>query len=484
VQTAVTAVDGSFSFNLLAAGTYTVTELPLPGWTQTTATPAPITVTATDNVTGVSFGDFKNVALSGQAFNDANDNGTLDAGDTALAGVTINLTNAATAQVVASTTTTATGAFSFTNVGPLPGGAAYAIRETRPAGAIQTTANPAAFAPASGTDQSGFQFGNAFTKRTIVTGIDAGGPPTVTVRDATSGLVLSSFSAYAPAFTGGVRVATGFFSGGTTPDIVTAAGPGGGPHVKIFSSTGTVLASFFAYDSTFTGGVNVAVGDVNGDGTPDIITGADAGGGPHVKVFDGAALLTGHVDVLASFFAYSANFHGGVRVAAADIDKDGHADIITGAGAGGGPHVEVFSGQTGQLIRSFFAYNSSFTGGVYVAAGDVTGSGQQDIITGAGVGGGPHLRVFDGATNGSLLSQAYAFPPVGPGTLITWTAGLRVATTDANGDGKADIIVAPGAGEQSLVRVLNGQTLVELTPPGQLTVFDPSFLGGIFVGGN
>ena len=62
---------------------------------------------------------------------------------------------------------------------------------------------------------------------------------------------------------------------------------------------------------------------------PDIITDADAGGGPHVKVFDGAALRAGQISVLYSFYAYAPSFHGGVRVAAADIDKDGFADIIT-----------------------------------------------------------------------------------------------------------------------------------------------------------
>ena len=350
-------------------------------------------------------------------------------------------------------------------------------------GSIQTTPTPADFAPSSGTNVSTYQFGIAFQERTIVTGVDAGGTPTITIRNAATGAVISSFDAYASAFTGGVRVATGFFSGGTTPDIVTAAGPGGGPHVKIFSQNGTVLASFYAYAPTFTGGVNVAVGDVNGDGIPDVITGADAGGGPDVEVFDGAALMAGHVKAIDSFYAYSPSFHGGVRVASADIDGDGYADIITGAGPGGGPHVEVFSGKTGQVVRSFYAYAARYTGGVYVAAGDVTGSGQQDIITGPGFGG-PDLKVFDGSTSGTVLSETYAFPPVGPGTLLNWTAGLRVATTDVNNDGNADIIVTGGSGEQPFVKVLDGRTLTELSPPGQLTAFDPGFLGGIFVGGS
>src|SRR5207249_4020231 len=123
------------------------------------------------------------------------------------------------------------------------------------------------------------------------------------------------------------------------------------------------IRSFFAYGPAFTGGVYVAVGDVTGDGRPDIITGAGEGGGPHVKVFDG---VTGAE--VRSFFAFNAGFTGGVRVAAADVDGDGTADIVCAAGPGGGPHVIVFSGATGAVIRSFFAYDINARFGVNVAA--------------------------------------------------------------------------------------------------------------------
>ena len=231
--------------------------------------------------------------------------------------------------------------------------------------------------------------------------------------------------AYTPSFLGGVRVALADVNGDGVPDIITGAGPGGGPHVKVFDGlTGQQLpgaiGSFYAFAPSFTGGVFVAAGDVNGDGVPDVIVGAGAGGGPHVKVFSGA-----DGSVLASFYAYSSTFRGGVSVAAADVTGDGLADIITGAGPGGGPHVKVFSGSDFSTVASFYAYAPTFTGGVAVAAGDLNGDGSADIITGAGPGGGPHVKVFSGADL-AVLDSFYAYA-------TTFTGGVTVATAELNG---------------------------------------------------
>jgi hypothetical protein len=156
--------------------------------------------------------------------------------------------------------------------------------------------------------------------------------------------------------------------------VVTGAGPGGGPHVRGFeTAAGTERFGFFAYAPTFTGGVHVAAGDVTGDTIPDVVTGAGPGGGPHVKVFDGRSLLAGAGSVeVRSFFAYGAGFTGGVRVAAPDVNRDGHADLVTAPGPGGGPHVRLFDGATGVPLPgplgSFFPYPVPFTGGVFVGA--------------------------------------------------------------------------------------------------------------------
>src|SRR5205085_4754006 len=90
------------------------------------------------------------------------------------------------------------------------------------------------------------------------------------------------------------------------------------------------------------------------------VTGAGAGGGPHVRVFDA-------LGERLSFFAYDAAFRGGVRVASGDVNRDGVPDIITAPGPGGGPHVRVFDGRTGAPIAGFLAYEAAFRGGLFVA---------------------------------------------------------------------------------------------------------------------
>jgi hypothetical protein len=314
---------------------------------------------------------------------------------------------------------------------------------------------------------------------TIVVGADAGGGPQVQVGDAITQQIVSSFYAYDPAFRGGVRVAVGDVNRDGVNDIITGAGPGGGPHVKVIDGTrinelqadgqiaaSAVLYSFFAYDAAFTGGVFVAAGDVNGDGFADIITGAGAGGGPHVRVLSGA-----DGSVLSDFFAYDAAFRGGVTVAAGDVTGDGNHEVITGAGPGGGPHVQAFEILVGAItrLRSFYAYDPSFAGGVFVSAGDVNGDGIDDIITGAGAGGGPHVQAFDGSNVANVLSTFFAYN-------AGFTGGVRVGTLDVNGDGIVEIVTGAGPGGGPHFQIFsNGVSQFNEN------VFDPGFLGGIFV---
>ncbi len=303
-------------------------------------------------------------------------------------------------------------------------------------------------------------------------GADAGGGPQVNVYDADSGAPLATFSAYDPNFTGGVRVAVADVNRDGSAEIITVPGPGGGPNVRLFDGNTFTplpdpLGNFMAFDPGFTGGVSVAAGDVNGDGYSDVIVGADAGGGPNVVVFSG---MDG--SVLQNFMAFDSAFTGGVRLAAADTNADGFDDVIVSPGPGGGPNVRVFSGANLAPLLSFFAYDAAFTGGVTVAAADLNGDGLAEIVTGAGAGGGPDVAVFSGI-DAAFLRGFFAFG-------AAFTGGARVTASDLLGDGLAEIVVGAGPGGGPSVCEFDGQTLELLD---SFFAFPPGFTGGVLVGG-
>ncbi len=169
-----------------------------------------------------------------------------------------------------------------------------------------------------------------------------------------------------------------------------------GPHVRAWNYDGGTLTSiagvsYFAY-GTLKYGVNVACGDIDGDGMEEIITGAGPGSvfGPHVRGwnYDGGTLtpISG-----VSYFAYGTNQFG-VNVACGDLDGNGDDEIITGPGPGVvfGSHVRGWdvSGGTASALPgvSFFAYPAHLLYGARVGTGDLDGDGIDEILTTLGPG--------------------------------------------------------------------------------------------------
>ncbi|MFA5248108.1 MAG: S8 family serine peptidase [Patescibacteria group bacterium] len=231
----------------------------------------------------------------------------------------------------------------------------------------------------------------------------------------TKGLIIKEFKVYNDDIKSGINIAVGDIDNDRQDDVVASAGAGRAPELMFFSSDGVLSKKFFAYDKNFRGGVNVAVGDVDGDGKNEIITGAGPGGGPHIRVFDNLG------NVKSQFFAYDKNFRGGVFVSVADIDGNTAGrgeEIIASPGKGGGPQIRIFDG-AGNVKSQFFAYDKNFRGGVSASAGDLNGDGLAEIVVGAGPTGGPHVRIFTVA--GKLLDSFYAFDQ-------TFTGGVNVET--------------------------------------------------------
>jgi len=174
------------------------------------------------------------------------------------------------------------------------------------------------------------------------------------------------------------------------------------------------LASFFPYALQFNVGANVAAGDVEDNGFADIVTGANVGN-PDVRVYRGQDIANGTFNpngasLVAQWFAYGLNFNVGAFVAVGDTNGDGYADIITGSTAGN-PQVKVYDGRAiaqgafnrsnpdAALLDEFYAYQLGQDIGTTVAAGDFEGNGRWDILTGASAGA-PHYRVVRGQAAG------------------------------------------------------------------------------------
>ncbi len=252
----------------------------------------------------------------------------------------------------------------------------------------------------------------------IILGTGYGNGPQVMILDQKFN-VINQFFAYDQKFRGGVNVAAGDVDGDGQIEIVTAAGVSGGPHVRIFDTKGKLKGQFFAYDPKFSGGVNLAVGDVMGDFRAEIVTVPMSLGGSHVKIFDGQGILQSH------FFAYESRFVTGSSVKIGNIygkSSKGKNEIVIAPGPGRDPEIKTFDAY-GTQIRGFLAYAEKFKNGVNLAIGDINKDGLDEIITGAGPGGAPHVRAFTG--KGELKESFY-------GLEANFTGGVSVGFVELN----------------------------------------------------
>lgn len=256
--------------------------------------------------------------------------------------------------------------------------------------------------------------------------------------------------------------------------LAVAGGPSGFATITSLDIDGNLVSSKrFQPFIGFRGELRVASGDFTGDGVPDLIVGAGAGGGPRVQVIDG---FTGRI--VEDFFAFESTFTGGIYVASGDFNADGRADLIVGAGELGGPRVQVYDSATRRLVIDRFAFEPQARVGVHVAAGDFTGDGLDDLIVAAGIGGGPRVRVLDGSNLNAttFVADFFAFDP-------TDRAGAYVSAGDFDNDGLADIVTSTGPGVETRVRIYNAANLNLRDPNVPITFRDFSPFGAADTGG-
>ncbi|VTS06302.1 FG-GAP-like repeat-containing protein [Tuwongella immobilis] len=308
-----------------------------------------------------------------------------------------------------------------------------------------------------------------------------------------------------PEFAAEVRGTVGDVDGDGIEDNILVTGPGGGDRLRILrGGSGTDLLNGGIFRTNpgeeFTNiGLFVAAADLDGDGKAEIVVSPDNGGGARIQIF---RFQNGTLVQIGNFFGIDdLNFRGGARIAMGDINNDGTPDLIVGAGISGGPRLALYDGKSltqstpVKLIPDFFAFEPSLRDGVYVASGDMNGDGFAEIVLGGGPNGGPRVMILDGARSlqastidpsrpASLdapLSNFFAFSP-------DLRGGVRVAVKNIDGDALADLVVGTGGGVSARVQTYRASLLNLVAPnagPIQeaFTPFpDPLGLNGVYVG--
>lgn len=238
------------------------------------------------------------------------------------------------------------------------------------------------------------------------------------------------------------------------PDLVVSEGQGGDSDTAVFLNQGSfAFASPVAYapsGPTSSSGDTAAVGDVNGDGRPDMVI--HTGGALKVLLGNGDGTFQNPV-------AYPLGSHDG-RVALGDLNGDGRDDVVATS-----------------LYDKSLTYSLSNSDGTLQPAqplaldvptdarvADLNGDGKQDIIATTDFGTEPAL--FLGKGDGTF-NAAQAWGSSGE---------LMAGIDDFNSDGQPDVFTANSAGVAALNIYLN-QSLPSYTAGPRIAGNPPATVG-------
>ncbi len=482
--TTTTSASGTYSFSGVTPGNYTLSEVVQGGFVQTApvAGSFPVFVTSGSDISNDNFGDFQTVSVSGNVFNDINGDGSQEGGEPGLAGWTVNLVQGTT---TLSVVTNASGAYTFTGVGP----GSYTLSEVVQSGFVQTApaANVYTFTTSSGLNVAGGSFGDTVPASGSVSGevyndlngngaLDSGEPGlagwTVKLTSGTTTLTATTTASGTYTFTG---LAAGSY---TLSDVVQGGfvptAPGGGSFAVNLTSTSSVTGDNFGAFQTVSVSGNV-FNDINGDGSQE---GGEPGlAGWTVNLVQGTTTLS---VVTNASGAYTFTGVGPGSYTLSEVVQSGFVQTAPAA------NVYTFTTSSGLNVAG-----GSF-GNTVPASGSVSGEVYNDLNgNGALDSGEPGLAgwtvtLTSGSTTLSTTTSAsgtYTFTGVAPGTYTlgeTLQSGF-VATVPSDGSASVTVpanasIAGPNFGDFKTTSV-SGEVFNDLNGNGALDSGEPGLAG-------
>lgn len=336
----------------------------------------------------------------------------------------------------------------FTVVGIVGAAATGPVTVTATATVAGGDTNPA-------NDSASLTLSQALKYVAVSNQVGPGSSPRVLHLDATSGSQLASFLAYEPNFLGGVNSVVGDVDGDGWFETIVTPNLGRIGEVRVFTETGTEIVSrrLLPFGPQWRGGVNVAFGDIDGDGRGDLVVSKATGDG-EVRVFRGeeAGFATAPYRTIRPF---GRNFLGGSSVAVADFGRsggdgtpDGRAEVVVGSGPTTAGRVLVYdmTGTTPVVVDTIRPFGGAFLGGLAVSTARLNFDSVPDIIVAAGRRGGGAVETYNGIVGATTNRRLAAFRVPGGASAAT-----HAVAVDRTGDGQADLLLAtrPTLGVQS-----------------------------------
>lgn len=291
--------------------------------------------------------------------------------------------------------------------------------------------------------------------------------PTVKVFNAQNRHLDNQFLSFGEGFRGGAKIAVGDINNDKKLEIIVGAGVGGSPQVRMFDNKGKFTGfSFTPFASNYRGGVDVALGDTDGDKKAELIVSQLSGGQSWVKVYELDAKKT----VKSSFIAFGRSFTGGAHVAACDISGNGKAEVLVGSGVGSTSHIRAFDEKGRYVGFDIFPFEENYRGGADVACANVDGGKESEVVAAKSSFGTAEIKVYKTDRSKRILGDFLAY---GSGH----KEGANVVGGDTDGDGKDEIIVGTnGNGPQVKVFKAHGAPIAY-----SLTPYAADFRGGVNV---